>query len=155
MLFQLLITMWSESPPALEVKQSSVGWGRKEGGCRVWHGSVDPVCLCSGICTGQHKGASVLSETHSSSLTIDSASLMVIIPPLCLPSSAAHLGKLPLLLSCRSLLSLPSPLASRLHLPLLSSPPFAVYRSSPGWIIHGSSLCQMASALLIQKDSFH
>ena len=84
MLFQLMITS--------ETEQCGAQGGSKGGGSRVWHGSVVPVCLFTGICTGQHKGASVLSEAlASSSLAIDSASSIVIVHLLCLPSSAAHI----------------------------------------------------------------
>lgn len=93
----------------------------------------------------KHTHSQLLSHYWLSKFDRDYSSL-VSPPPLLLTS-----WQTPTLLSRRSLVFLAtSCLSSRLHLP--SSPLFAV---SPGWIIHDSSLCQMASALLIQKDSFH
>lgn len=46
-----------------------------KGGSRVWHHSFVPVCLCTGICTGQHKRAFVLSGTHTRTHT-ESLSLL-------------------------------------------------------------------------------
>lgn len=124
MLFQLMITS--------ETEQCGAQGGSKGGGSRVWHGSVVPVCLFTGICTGQHKGASVLSEAlASSSLAIDSASSIVIVHLLCLPSSAAHILASshlshpvvpsrfwvdPPPISTFPLLSLPSPLLAELFI---------------------------------------
>lgn len=117
-------------------------------------GTAWPLFLCTGICTGQHKGASVLSDTHIALLTIDSASLIVIVPRPLLP---AHI-----LANSHSPVPLVPGLSCLPCLPLFTAPPslllcllIASSHSSPGWIIHGSSLCQIASALLIQKDSFH
>lgn len=115
MLFQRLTTMWSES--ALEEKQRREDGGRKEGGR---HGSVVPVCLCTGICRGQHKGASVLSETHTAPLSL----LTQQVWSLCLPSSAAHI----LANTHSPVLSFPPGV---FRPPLISSPPLLPLHPSP------------------------
>lgn len=73
------------------------------------------LCWCTGICTGQHKGALVSPGTHTLthrfSLTIDSAGLIVAIPSLCFSSSWPRAS---------SPLKLPHPLPPYSHLSLLS-----------------------------------
>lgn len=90
-----------------KMQQWKVAEERGEG---VWHSPFVPVSLCTGICGGQHKGPFVSPGTHlgtktdtqSFSLTIDSASLVVIIP---------------------QLLKLPPPPTSRSLTSIISSPP--------------------------------
>lgn len=99
------------------LQQWKVAEQRGEG---VWHSPFVPVSLCTGICRGQHKGAFVSpgtwglgtkTDTQSFSLTIDSASLIVIIP---------HFLKLPPTPTSRSLTSLISSPPSLLSHLLLS-----------------------------------
>lgn len=63
------------------------------GETRGWHGWVVPVCLCTGICSGQHKAASVWPQTYRHTYTplrmcLESANFMVFIPLSCFPSSS-------------------------------------------------------------------
>lgn len=125
MLFQLWITMWSESRTALEVEQSSVDGGRKERGEAAESGTArSSQCVCAqASAQGSTKGP-LYCQKHTASLSL-SLSLLTqqvwswsflscVFPPLLLP----------LLLSCPVLPSspLPSfPFLSFPHPPPLSS----------------------------------
>lgn len=110
--------MYCESSAASEVKRSSVDRGRKEGCCGVWHGSVVPVCFCTGICTGQHKGAFVLSETHTLTASLLTQQvwswlfLCCVSPPLLLASWQTSTSPVP---PFPRVLQMPLP--SHLHIP--------------------------------------
>lgn len=118
MLFQLSTTMWSDFPNTLEEKQRSVDGGRQQSLARLGRPSM---FVHRHLYRAAQRALCIVRNTHSSSLTIDSASLIVVSPLFCS-------WQTPTLLPGRS--------PGVFRPPLISAPPFLL-----------SSLCRLFSWL--------